>query len=66
MEFIEYEERFDDGVLKIVVKYRPNVPLKDEQKAAIKRACADMAQRVKNVIESKPVASAQRNRKKEE
>ncbi len=68
MEIHEYENRADDGVLKLVMKYRSPVKLMPTQLAAIKQVFGSTAQRVKAITNSemKTKVAKRPEQKKEE
>ncbi len=68
MEIHEYEDRADDGILKLVMKYRSPVKLTPEQLAAITQVFKTMAQRIKAITtsEMKTKAAKRPEQKKEE
>jgi hypothetical protein len=50
MELYEFTEINSDEIVKVVVKYRRPDNLTEMQIEAIKRACGDLAQRIKRIV----------------
>jgi len=63
MELHEFKEINSDEVTKVVVKYRRPDNLTDIQIEAIKRACGDLAQRIRRIVSPETKTTPARNRR---
>jgi hypothetical protein len=65
MELYEFTEINSDEIIKVVVKYRRPDNLTETQIEAMKRACGDLAQRFRRIVNPETKTTPARNRRPE-